>query len=172
MMGTEQAIVSSAIDDVAPFIDIEQAVGRSRGKPARLPRAGKTQGERTGASQILKILVVDDDIDFAESLAEILELQGHRITVAHNGEQALGQLRSGLIDIAFIDIMLPALSGVDVLRVTHNLQPSTKIVLMTGADPKRSAQQAKIFGALDILQKPIDPERLQRHVDAAVSKSG
>ena len=117
-----------------------------------------------------RILVVDDDVDFAESLAEILELQGHRTTVAYNGEQALSQLRSGLFDIAFVDIMLPALSGVDVLRVMYNLQPGTGIVLMTGANPKRSAQQAKIFGALDILQKPIDPERMQLHLDAAVNK--
>lgn len=171
-MDTGQFITPSAINDIAPFIDIEQASGRGGGKPAGPPNPGKTDGAGTGASRILKILVVDDDVDFAESLAEILDLQGHRTTVAHNGERALGQLRSGVFDIAFIDIMLPALSGIDVLRVMHNLQPGTGIVLMTGANPKSSAQQAKIFGALDILQKPLDPGRLQLHLDAAVNKPG
>jgi len=167
-MNTGLVGVAPANVSISPFIDMEQASGRGGGKPAGPPNAGKTEGGGTDASRILKILVVDDDRDFAESLSEILELQGHRITVAYSGEQALGQLRSGVFDIAFIDIMLPALSGVDVLRVMNNLRPSTGIVLMTGANPQSSAQQARLFGALDILQKPIDPERLQQLVDAAV----
>jgi CheY-like chemotaxis protein len=172
MMDTGLVIVSSAIGAIAAIIDIEQASGRGGGKPAGPASAGRGQGEGTDAARLLKILVVDDDKDFAESLAEILELHGHRITLAYNGEQALGQLQSGLFDLAFVDIMLPALSGVDVLRVISNLQPDTGIVLMTGSNPRHSAQQAKIFGALDILQKPIDPERLMRHVDAVANKPG
>lgn len=169
-MDTGLVIVPSAIDAIAPLFDIEQASGRGGGKPAEPPSTGKGQGEGTGAARILNILVVDDDRDFAESLTEILELHGHRITLAYTGEEALGQLQSGLFDLAFVDIMLPALSGIDVLRVISNLQPDTGIVLMTGSNPQHSAQQAEIFGALDILQKPIDPERLMRHVDAAANK--
>ncbi len=172
MIDTGPVIVSSAIGAIAPIIDIEQASRRGGGKPPGPASAGKGQGQGTGAVRILKILVVDDDKDFADSLAEILELHGHRTTLAHTGEQALGQLQSGLFDLAFIDIMLPALSGVEVLRVNSNLQPNTEIVLMTGSNPQRSAQQAKIFGALDILQKPIDPERLMQHVDAAANRPG
>ncbi len=169
-MNTGLVGVAPASVSISPFIDMEQASGRGSAKPAGPPNAGKSEGGGTDASRILKILVVDDDRDFAESLSEILDLQGRRITVAHSGEQALGQLRSGVFDIAFIDIMLPALSGVDVLRVMHNLQPGTGIVLMAGANPRNSARQARIFGALDILQKPIDPERLQQLADAAADK--
>ena len=163
--------VSSAIEATASFTGIEQASERGGGKPAGPPNAGKPQGEGAGGARILQILVVDDDTDFAESLAEILELQGHRISIAFTGEAALSQLRGGLFDIAFVDVMLPALSGVDVLRVISNLQPTTGIVLMTGANPQGSAQQAKMFGAMDVMQKPIDPDRLMLHVDAIVGRT-
>lgn len=105
----------------------------------------------------LKVLVVDDDRDFAESLAKVLEIGGHRTTKAFTGEAALTHLRHDDIDIAFMDIALPGLGGIVALQLIHNLRPNMRIVMMTGHNADQYAQEARMFGALDILQKPFDP---------------
>ena len=118
----------------------------------------------------MNILVVDDDRDFAESLANVLELGGHRITQAFTGEAAIARLTHDDIDLAFVDIVLPKLGGIDALRVIHNLRPGMKIVLMTGHNADRYAQEARMFGAVDILQKPFDPMQLLDKIESLVQE--
>ncbi len=118
----------------------------------------------------MNILVVDDDRDFAESLANVLELGGHRITQIFTGEAAIARLTHDDIDLAFVDIVLPKLGGIDALRVIHNLRPSMKIVLMTGHNAEQYAQEARMFGAVDILQKPFDPMQLLDRIESLVQE--
>jgi len=118
----------------------------------------------------MNILVVDDDRDFAESLANVLELGGHRITQIFTGEAAIARLTHDDIDLAFVDIVLPKLGGIDALRVIHNLRPGMKIVLMTGHNADRYAQEARMFGAVDILQKPFDPMQLLDRIESLVQE--
>lgn len=64
-------------------------------------------------SKCLRILVVDDDEDNANSLGELFELEGHSVTVAHSGEAAIEHYVNSSFDIAFMDVMMPGLNGVE-----------------------------------------------------------
>lgn len=116
----------------------------------------------------MNVLVVDDDRDFAESLAEILKFGGHRTTTVFSGEAALAHLTNDDIDIAFLDIALPGMSGIDALREIHILRPNMRIVMMTGHNSDQYAKQARMLGAVDIIQKPFDLMQLLDKIESLV----
>ena len=79
----------------------------------------------------LRILVVDDDQDFAEGIADALELLGHEIAVAHSGEEALETFSETEFDVTFMDIKLPGWNGVESFREFRRRFPGAKVVMMT-----------------------------------------
>jgi DNA-binding NtrC family response regulator len=108
----------------------------------------------------LDILVVDDDRDFAESMAEALELQGHAVQLASNGEGAVGKLRERDFDVIFMDVKLPAMNGVESFLKIHKLKPQTKVAMMTGFSVDQLLEQAVENGAWAVFHKPIDMEQV------------
>lgn len=104
----------------------------------------------------LKILIVDDDIDFAEGLAELLDLRGHRVTIAVSGEQATDLFRDTDFDITFLDVKLPGMTGVECCRAIRDLKPGARVVLMTGYSVDQRRGTTEHSGALEVLQKPLD----------------
>ena len=108
----------------------------------------------------LRILVVEDDVDFAEGLGELLESRGHGVALAATGEEGVDRLLGRDFDLAFLDIVLPGLSGIDTLRAAKSVMPDTQIVMMTAHDAGRYERPAREIGAQTVLQKPIEPSRL------------
>jgi CheY-like chemotaxis protein len=104
-------------------------------------------------------MIVDDDADLAESLAEMLILQGHRVEVASNGQEAVERHRSGAFDITFMDVRMPVMNGVDSFFAIRALKPDAKVVLMTGYEESIVAK-ALAAGALGLLTKPFRIEEL------------
>lgn len=118
------------------------------------------------------ILIVDDDRDFADSLTEVLELQGHRVTVLPGGEKVVTSYDEKDFDLAFIDIKLPGLSGLECLRALRTVRPNANVVMMTGDNTEQYWQEAMDAGALQVLQKPFDPHQLLELVKHNFSTSG
>ncbi len=110
----------------------------------------------------LSILIVDDDPDFADGLAEVMELQGHRADVACTCEGGLAMARRGSHGVALIDIGLPDRNGVECLRGLRELAPDMVCFLMTGYSADHIAAQGIEAGALRVLNKPVDLEDLLR----------
>ena len=104
----------------------------------------------------MNILIVDDDEDFAESLGEFLEIQGHEIVIAHSGEQAIKEYRANVFDIVFTDIRMPGMNGVEMFLQIKSLNPNAKVVVMTGFSESQLIDTAKQKGAAGILHKPFD----------------
>jgi len=100
------------------------------------------------------IMIVDDDRDLAESLAEMLELQGHTVQVASNGQEAVERHRKNEFDITFMDVRMPVMNGVDSFFAIRALRPDAKVVLMTGYEESMVAK-ALAAGALGLLTKPF-----------------
>ncbi len=113
----------------------------------------------------LNILVVDDDEDNACSLGELFELEGHHVTVAHSGEEAIEAYVNSNFDIAFMDVMMPGLNGVESFIAIRELKPEARVYMMTGYSVEQLLQQAMQHGAMGVLNKPIDIGKLLRALD-------
>jgi CheY-like chemotaxis protein len=105
------------------------------------------------------VMIVDDDADLAESLAEMLVLQGHNVEVASNGQEAVERHRNDRFDITFMDVRMPVMNGVDSFFAIRAMRPEAKVVLMTGYAESIVAK-ALAAGALGLLTKPFKIEDL------------
>ncbi|MDK9708297.1 MAG: sigma-54 dependent transcriptional regulator [Desulforhopalus sp.] len=102
------------------------------------------------------VLIVDDQEDLRFSLAKIVEKQGHRVTTAANGADALDMLRSAIVDLVFLDIGLPDGSGIDLIGTIKEIGDDIDIVMLTGLNDAKTAVQSLRAGAIDYIVKPFD----------------
>jgi CheY-like chemotaxis protein len=110
----------------------------------------------------LRIFIVDDDRDFAQSLALLMKRRGHEAEVAFSGEEAIEkfhQQNAGEeqpFDITFMDVMLTGKNGVESFMEIRKLRPEARVVMMTGFSVKQLLEQAVEHGVWRVLDKPID----------------
>jgi len=107
-----------------------------------------------------KIFIVDDDVDFADSLAETLKARGHTVELAHSGEDAIRRFRETDFDLAFMDVKLPGKNGVESFLEIRKEIPDVRVMMMTGYSVKDLLDQAIENGALGILDKPLDLKKV------------
>ncbi|WP_427912275.1 ATP-binding protein [Ramlibacter sp. MMS24-I3-19] len=134
--------------------------------PAHEPDAGQRSGGQPVAAAPRQVLVVDDNVDAAETLALILQLDGHAVRTAHSGQQAVAMAEALRPDVVFLDIGLPDISGYEVavrLRALPALE-GTKLVALTGWGAAGDKQQARQAGFDLHLTKPVSPESLAQAI--------
>lgn len=106
------------------------------------------------------ILIVDDEKDLAEGLAEVVELEGHRAAVAFGGEEALDKIHGKSFDIIFLDVKFPGMNGVECsLKIGEEI-PGARVIMMTGFRVEQVLDQAVDNGAVAVLHKPSAPEEI------------
>ncbi len=106
------------------------------------------------------ILIVDDEKDLAEGLAEVLEIEGHRPAVAFSGEEALDKIRDRTFDVIILDVKLPGMNGVECFLRIRKENPDARVIMMTGYRIEQLLTQAVDNGAAAVLHKPFAPEKL------------
>jgi len=104
------------------------------------------------------ILIIDDEATLRKTLARILQQAGFEVTTAENGEQALAFLESASYDLVYMDLRMPGLHGLDVLRLIHEMHPTLPVILFTAQPDINSAVEALRNGATDYLLKPLKPQ--------------
>ena len=117
------------------------------------------------------ILVVDDDRDIRELMEAILEAAGHDVTLAADGQEGLSKLKRRAYDLVVLDIMMPTMSGYEVLEQIRAMpsRASTPVIVVTAKhDPTGVMREVK-GGALDHLAKPFLPEELEDVVARALA---
>lgn len=102
-----------------------------------------------------KVLIVEDDPDFAESLMIALGVRDCHVDIARTGEEAIRKFRSLSYDIAFMDIKLPGKNGVESLVEIRGFCPDAYVVMMTGFSEATLLDKARKAGAVDVLRKPF-----------------
>ena len=112
-----------------------------------------------------QVLIVDDDTDFAESLADILDLQGYQPRIANNPFEALKLLDDLCPDVAMIDIRIGNSSGIDLVGRIKEMRPDTLCIMVTAYAELETAISALQKGAYDYLRKPIEAHDLLRRLD-------
>jgi DNA-binding NtrC family response regulator len=118
----------------------------------------------------IKVLLVDDEKEFVESLSERLRLRNLDAAVAHDGEQALKALERGQPDIMVLDLRMPGIDGMEVLRRARETNPDVQIVVLTGHGTDKDEQMAEKLGAYAYLRKPVDIEQLVGVLNKAWNK--
>jgi len=104
------------------------------------------------------ILVADDERNIRTNLAALLESAGYVVDVARDGEEALDICKQRRPDIAFVDLHMPKLPGLEVLAQIRALSPKTAVVIITAYGSAASAVEAMKLGAVDFLEKPFEPK--------------
>ncbi|MFI5302699.1 MAG: response regulator, partial [Polyangiales bacterium] len=119
---------------------------------------------------MLDVLVADDDPNVRESLTRALTEAGHRVEQAHDGAQAIVLAHGGQFDVAILDVQMPRLGGLSVLRRLRRWAPDTEVVLMTSFGNVLDAVTAFRDGAVDYLVKPFDPVLLAQKVSRSSAR--
>src|SRR5687768_17346860 len=115
-----------------------------------------------------KILVADDHDALRRGLALALKAAGHDTEEAGNGNAAIEKLHENYFDVVVSDLKMGGSDGLDVLRTTKALHPSTSVILMTAFGSVTTAVEAMKHGAFDYVQKPFEIEEMEVKVDKAL----
>ncbi|WP_457551782.1 response regulator [Desulfobacula sp.] len=115
------------------------------------------------------ILLIDDEIEFVQTLAERLELRGYVSKIAEDGESGISMLAKESFDVAILDLMMPGLSGLDTLRQIKDIEKALPVIMLTGHGSTKDAMEGMRLGAFDFLMKPLDINELLEKIKQAVS---
>ncbi|NIQ89028.1 MAG: response regulator [Deltaproteobacteria bacterium] len=115
-----------------------------------------------------RVLLVDDEEEFVSALSERLMLRGIEVDSALNGEEALALMVEKVFEVVILDVMMPGLSGLEVLKQIKSTHPNTQVILLTGHGSTREGIEGMRLGAFDYLIKPVDiEEMLEKMKEAA-----
>jgi len=115
-----------------------------------------------------RVLIADDEVALLRSYARILTAAGHEVVTASDGKAAAGMLEDASFDVILSDIMMPGLTGIDLLRAVRERDLDVPVIIMTANPALDTAMQALEQGAMRYLQKPIERELLEGTVARAV----
>jgi DNA-binding response OmpR family regulator len=118
----------------------------------------------------ISVLIVDDEIALANTLAQRLQMRNLKVDTAYDGEQALSKLENGKPDVIVLDLRMPGMDGMDVLRAIKKASPDIQVIVLTGHGTDRDEEEARKLGGFDFLKKPADIELLAHKIKAAFKK--
>ena len=108
----------------------------------------------------VKLLIVDDEVKFLNSLAKRLELRGFVVTKAENGQDALDYASESQFDLAMIDLKMPGVGGKQVLETLKKTHDFIEVIIMTGHGSAEAAGECMELGAFSYLPKPYELEKI------------
>lgn len=117
-----------------------------------------------------EILLVDDDLELTELLAELLSLEGFNVTVVHNGQEALSLLETRSFDLMLLDIMMPVLNGVETLKRLRKTS-SMPVLMLSARDDDIDRVLGLELGADDYLPKPFNDRELVARIKAILRRT-
>jgi DNA-binding NtrC family response regulator len=122
-------------------------------------------------SETQRVLVIDDEVDIADSLTDILILHGYDSVAFHDGLSAIESARSHCPDIVVSDVVMPNLNGVDTVAAIHEFCPEVRILLLSGhALTTNILEKARVSGReFEVLPKPIHPYLLLKKISLLTS---
>ena len=112
------------------------------------------------------ILVVEDEVDLALGVRDALQHAGFQVDVAHDGKLALERLRKGRYDLVVLDLMLPGMNGLDLLRELRKDRQDIRVLILTALADEEDLLEGFQAGADDYMAKPFSPRELVARVEA------
>ena len=114
------------------------------------------------------ILVVDDEKEICKIIQKILIQEGYAISIALNGKDALRHIKEKPVDLMLIDLKMPTMNGLEVIKEAHEICADLKAILLTAYGTAASARSALYLGVHDFLTKPFDNKLLKKVVREAL----
>ena len=124
------------------------------------------------AKQEIKVLVVDDEVQICELIESFLSHEGYRVMTALNGDEAIRKFSEEKPHIVFLDIRMPGMSGMDVLRRMKEIDPNAGIIILSAFGDMATVEASMDLGAHSYIQKPVDLKHLTEIVSAWGSSQG
>ncbi|MFP4452912.1 MAG: response regulator [Desulfosalsimonas sp.] len=118
-------------------------------------------------TEIIKILLVDDEEEFVNTLSERMQIRGFEASVATDGPRAIEFISSHSPDVMVLDLRMPGMDGMQVLENVKKQKPEIEVIILTGHGSARDQEQAIRLGAFDYLQKPVGLETLVSRIRRA-----
>jgi DNA-binding NtrC family response regulator len=131
------------------------------------------QADATSEESVVpqQVLVIDDEATIAESCSRALSRQGHHVRACSDSEEGLAQALTGKYDVLFLDLMMPKVTGLDILNQMRAAGVSTEVIIMTAYSTVESAVEVMKAGAADYLSKPFSPPELLMVLEKVASRS-
>jgi len=120
--------------------------------------------------QEVKIMVVDDESSVLESFKMILKIKDYIVDTYPDGPAAIQNLQKGVYDMAFVDLRLPVMDGLEVLKKIKEADPDIEVVIVTAYATEASHANAITLGALEYLRKPFLMEEIYELVDRGLRR--
>jgi len=118
-----------------------------------------------------KILIIDDDEDLGESLVDILSKKGYMVEWVGNGADAFTIIKNDSVDIVLLDLLLPGIDGIQILKKILNINPAIPVIMISGHGNIQTAWEASQSGAYSWLEKPFSKEQLFLTIRNAIEKN-
>ncbi len=115
----------------------------------------------------LRVLLVDDEEDFVSTLSERLQLRNITTLVATDGEEALQIIDTDKPPVVVLDVLMPGMGGLDVLRQIKRSYPHIQVIILTGRGSTKEGIKGMRLGAFDYLMKPVKIEMLMQKMNEA-----
>ncbi|MEW6671643.1 MAG: response regulator [Thermodesulfobacteriota bacterium] len=115
----------------------------------------------------INILLVDDEEEFITTLAERLQLRNLPSRYALNGDQALQLTAAAPPDVMVLDLKMPGIDGMEVLKRVKKDYPQVEVIILTGHGAAKDEDEARSLGAFEYLKKPVDIDELTQHIQRA-----
>ena len=165
---------AGVLDKPFYLTDLLAALGET-GRPARTPtdlpgeRAESREPPVAPAAKPGRILIVDDDAEFCAMVEESLNRLGYSTRSVADGARAFWALMQEMPDVVLLDIAMPGLSSVEVMRALRVVSRDVAIIMVSGATDVELAQRALAYGAFDYITKPVDMDYLRMSVETALT---
>lgn len=130
----------------------------------------KYRQEGVNLAQETKIMVIDDEPSVLESFKMILKIKDYIVDTYPDGPAAISNLKKGIYDIAFVDLKLPVMDGLEVLKKVKEIDPDIEVVIVTAYATEASHANAITLGALEYLRKPFLMEEIYELVDRGLRR--
>ncbi len=117
-----------------------------------------------------KVLLIDDEEDFVEALAERMKARGMDVTASTSGREAISKVENESYDAIVLDLQMPEMDGLEVLSALKKMNPNLQIILLTGHATVEKGIEAMKLGAMDLLEKPADLQVITEKIKKAQAK--
>ncbi|QJB56056.1 response regulator [Pseudodesulfovibrio sp. zrk46] len=117
-----------------------------------------------------KVLLIDDETEFLESLSERMRLRGMNVNTAETADRAVSAIDESDYDAIVLDLQMPDMNGIEMLKIIRKSRPDMQVILLTGQATLEAGIEAMKLGAMDFMEKPANIDTLTEKIKKAQAK--